>query len=518
MSPLERHPRTVGSALALVCGAIFALTAPPTNLTGSVLVGLVGLALVAARARSWREGALFGLAFGAGANLVALRFVPEVIVRFTPLPYAVALLAWVLLSLAQGLAWGIGAGLAKRLHLLGIPWFLAFPAGTFVGFFVPALFPWTPAGGLSPWPVVVQAAELVGERGVSFLVAAGCALVAEGVTTKIARRRLVTLGLAGLVGATLLGYGALAMARVERARQLAPKATLALVQPGTEAKTRWDPAAAEIIAGRLHALTRAAESRGVDLVVWPEAAYPYTLPHSARAFPPSYMRRDVLPHDVHGPVIVGLVMAKTSTDQTNSALVARGDRTLSAPYDKRHLLAFGEHVPFAEELPWMKKTFARGTGLVPGEESIALEAGKVRAGVLVCYEDNLPEAGREAMQTRPNVLVNLTNDAWFAGSAEGELHLRLAVLRAIETRRDLARAVNLGPTGLVDASGRVRSRYDAPLPKALDVEVALLDTAPTPYTRFGDVPLALAIAAACAARAFASRRAQGAKGAEIPVS
>jgi apolipoprotein N-acyltransferase len=506
MSPLERHPRTVGSALALICGAFFALTAPPTNLTGSVLVGLVGLALVSARARSWREGALFGLAFGAGANLVALRFVPEVIVRFTPLPYAVALLAWALLSVAQGLAWALGVGLSKRLHLLGIPWFLAFPAGTFVGTFVPALFPWTPAGGLSPWPVVVQAAELVGERGVSFLVAAGCALVAEGVTTKIARHRGVTLGLAGVVAATMLGYGALAMARVDRARQLAPKATIALVQPGTEAKTRWDPAAAEIIAGRLHALTRAAESRSVDLVVWPEAAYPYTLPHSARAFPPSYMRRDVLPHDVHGPVIVGLVMAKTSTDQTNSALVARGDRTLSAPYDKRHLLAFGEHVPFAEELPWMKKTFARGT------------AGKVRAGVLVCYEDNLPEAGREAMETRPNLLVNLTNDAWFSGSAEGELHLRLAVLRAVETRRDLARAVNLGPTGLVDAAGRVRARYDAPMAKALDVEVALLDTAPTPYTRFGDAPLALAIAAACAARAFASRRAQGAAGAEIPLS
>ena len=94
-------------------------------------------------------------------------------------------------------------------------------------------------------------------------------------------------------------------------------------------------------------------------------------------------------------------------------------------------------------------------------------AGPIRAAVLNCYEDTLPAAGREAMERSPNLLVNVTNDAWFAGSAEGELHLRLAVLRAIETRRDLVRAVNQGPTTFVDAAGRVRARYDLPMPGTL---------------------------------------------------
>ncbi len=91
---------------------------------------------------------------------------------------------------------------------------------------------------------------------------------------------------------------------------------------------------------------------------------------------------------------------------------------LSAPYDKRHPLAFGETVPLADQIPWLRRTFARGTGLVPGDHSAPLEAGPVRDPFR--YEDNLPEAGREAMTsggTRPNPLVNLTNDAWFAGSA-----------------------------------------------------------------------------------------------------
>ena len=497
MSLLERRPRLVGSALALIFGATFALTAPPTNLTVCVLLGLVGLAWLSTLADRWERGALFGLFFGAGANLVALRFVPDVITRFTSLPTAVALLAWTLLSFAQGLSWAFAGGLATELRRRGVPAFLALSAAVYAGFFAPALFPWTPAGGLSTWPVLVQAADVVGERGVAFLVTMACALVANALVAKQSATRAKLGGAAAAIVAVLLVYGVIAEARVKEARAHAKKVKIALVQPSTEAKTRWDPAAAIVIADRLHSLTRAAENRGAELVVWPEAAFPYVLNHSARTSPPAFTSRTVLAPGLHGPVIVGIGLQKDATSSTNSAMVARGDGSLSAPYDKRHLLAFGEHVPFAEEIPWMKKTFARGVGIVPGASAVGLVAGDVRAGILICYEDNLPAAGREAMSTNPNVLLNLTNDAWFAGSAEGELHLRLSVLRAIETRRDLARAVNLGPTSLVDAAGHVLARYDAPFPKALDVEVALLETPPTLFTRLGDYPVMALLAGAC---------------------
>lgn len=506
MSLLERRPRLVGSALALVFGATFALTAPPTNLVPCVLLGLVGLAWLSTRAETGQRGALFGLFFGAGANLVALRFVPEVVTRFTTLPAAVALLAWALLSFAQGLAWALAGALGAELKRRGVPAFLALATGVYAGFFAPALFPWTPAGGLSTWPLVVQAADVIGERGVALLVTLACALVANTIVAKEARARAKLVGAAAGIVVVLLVYGLVAEARVRDARANAKKVRIALVQPSTEAKTRWDPASAEAIAKRLHELTRAAEGRGVDLVVWPEAAFPYTLPHASRTSPPAFTSRTVLDPRIRGPVVAGLVLQKDPSRTTNSAMVARGDGSLSAPYDKRHLLAFGEHVPFAEEIPWMKKTFARGVGIVPGTEAVGLEAGAVRAGILICYEDNLPEAGREAMSTRPNVLLNLTNDAWFAGSAEGELHLRLSVLRAIETRRDLARAVNLGPTSLVDAAGHVLARYDAPFPKAIDVEVALLETPPTPFTRLGDYPVMALLAGACMMHIMRARR------------
>ena len=148
-------------------------------------------------------------------------------------------------------------------------------------------------------------------------------------------------------------------------------------------------------------------------------------------------------------------------------------------------------MPLADWFPWLRKVFSKGTGLVAGEESVVFITGPIRAAVLNCYEDTLAAAGREAMERSPNLLVNITNDAWFAGSAEGELHLRLAVLRAIETRRDLVRAVNQGPTSFVDAAGRVRARYDLPMPGTLQATPALLSGPPTLYVRFGDAPLVL---------------------------
>jgi apolipoprotein N-acyltransferase len=280
------------------------------------------------------------------------------------------------------------------------------------------------------------------------------------------------------------------MAGVERLRASAPTAKVALLQPSIGAAARWKEENGPPILEGLTSLTRSAEGRGAGLTVWPEAAYPYVLNHAARRTPAGPWA--ILQHAVRGPVLTGAVLSAGHGDSYNSAIVVHGSGDVSAPYDKLHLLWFGESVPLAAQLPWLRRTFARGIGMVPGERSVVLEAGPVRAGVLICFEDILPEAGREAAAGAPNLLVNLSNDAWFTGSDESEEHLQLAVLRAVETRRDLVRAVNSGPTSWVDAAGVVRARYSSDLPGLLLAEPALLDTKPTPYVRLGDAPLVTA--------------------------
>ncbi|MBN9168035.1 MAG: apolipoprotein N-acyltransferase [Myxococcales bacterium] len=519
-----------GVLLAGASGLVFAASTPPTDFQSGILLGLAGFALALKlpgpedAKKVVRAGASRGFFFGLAANLVALRFVPEVLARFTPLPAVANWLALVLLSAAQALPWAIGGALAAWLarpkdgaQRPKVPGFLAFGAGLYAVTFVPAVFPWTPAGGLAHWPVLLQTAELVGERGTTFLVASACGLVADGIAQTSrggARARARPLVFAAALFGLLAIYGTLRMRAVEAARAGAPRATVALLQPDFDATFRWEEHRATLMMDRLSALTKRAEESGAILTVWPESAYPYTLAHGVKSSP--HGNRAVLQQGVRGPVLTGAYLTKGGGLGTNSAILVLPNGSIGPSYDKRHLLWFGETVPFADTFPILRQIFARGTGLAPGTESVALRTGPIVATVLNCYEDTLPQAGREAMEERPNLLVNVTNDAWFAGSAEGELHLRLAVLRSIEARRDLVRAVNRGPTSWGDAAGRVVARRDptpglGPSPPLL-ADVALLDAPVTPYTRYGDAPLAALLVATLALPALRRRSARSPDG------
>ena len=485
--------------IAFGSGLVFAASTPPIDFTPGILLGL-GLFAFARPSR--KRGFLFGLA----ANLEALRFVPDVIARFTSLPMPLGWLALVLLSAAQAIPWMLGGWLTRRLvEKRGLPRALAFAIGVYGATLVPALFPWTPAGGLSGWPILLQAAEAVGERGVSMVLALGCALFAT---------RSWALG--GATFAVVLGYGALRMHTIDAARAAAPHAKVALIEPDFDAFLPTESGGGPKMMSRLAHLTQTAEAQGAELTVWPESAYPYPLPYAVSHSP--YGPRAFLQRGVHGPVISGAYLSKEKGVGTNSALLVAPDGVIAPSSDKRHLLWFGETDPLAAELPILRRIFARGAGLDAGTEVVLLDSGAIRANVLNCYEDTLPVAGREAMTVRPNLLVNVTNDAWFAGTAESELHLRTAVPRAIEERRDLVRAVNRGPTTFVDANGRIVARTESPPgsgpPPPLVVDAALLEAPITLYGRAGEAPLSILLLATALGVAFRHKTQNGRRSAK----
>jgi len=486
-------------ALALLAGTVVGLGSPPVDAYLALWLGLVAFAWVLetpvpARKRVALSGALRGLAFGVGANLVVLRFIVVVVVRFTPLPWAAGVLALVLLSAFEGLRWMVAGVACETLVRARVPRPVALAAGVYAGTFLPTMLPWTTAGLVSPWPEVLQLADVVGERGVAALMALAAGLAAIGVRAALRpatrRRGLLEVGAAVVLVLAQAAYGQARMRSVELARSLAPRVRVGLLQPSIGASARWDEERGPSILQGLTTLTRREEARGADVVVWPETAYPYRMAHGA---PQSLDgARALIQPGIRGPIIAGV--QTTGTDDGvfyNSVLVATRGGALSEPYDKRHLLWFGETVPLADRIPWLRRVFARGLGLVPGDREVPLVAGAVRAAALVCYEDTLPEAGREAMTVAPNLLVNVTNDAWFSGTAEPELHLRAAVLRAVELRRDMVRAVNAGPASWVDAAGRVRGRAPTISASTLSTVPSLLDAPLTFYARFGDAPWAI---------------------------
>jgi apolipoprotein N-acyltransferase len=531
-----------GLLLASLGGIVFALTSPPTDLYPAVVVGLALLAAAISDAASgWRAFGR-GVVWGTSAGVIGLRFVPSVIQRFTPLGTAASYLALVLIALAQSVSWATGASVTSLLRRhLRVPMELAFPAGTLVALCMPTLFAWTPAGLVSPWPAFVQLADLVGERGVSVIIAIVAALLARAAADAVTRAHtspsrlraalLPALGGVGIVVA-VGAYGVVRLATLKGPLASLPTASVGLVDQSVGPHERWDPDNYPGILKRLRELTKVAEKEGVDLTLWPEAAYPYPLPHDERHAPRG--SRAIIGGGVRGPVLFGLITHAEAVmvapgvferDSYNSATVVLPDGSLEEPHDKLELLMFGEAVPFGRQLPWLRRIFQRSGGLVPGAAPELLEVRRanepaLRMGVLNCYEDTLPGVGRRVVTAlTPNLLVNITNDAWFYGTAESELHARLAAMRAIEHRLDLVRAVNMGVLSWIDARGIVRLRYDGGEPAAFVATPALRDGGLTVYGKLGDAPTFVALGAAIAAVFYRRRRIvnrQGANASKAP--
>ena len=549
---LQRHSALLLAALG---GVVFALTSPPTNLYPAVILGLAllaaaltlppqprGKAVVPGELGFWRAFGR-GAAWGTAAGVVGLRFVPDVIQRFTPLGVVAGYVALVLLAAVQSLIWAIGAGITALLRRHArVPFDLAFAIGVFVAVSLPTVFAWTPAGLVSPWPVFVQLADLVGERGVSAIFAVGAALICRAVlalrgaspepTDPPALHAPSSFGLATRPAITAVAlfallaiHGALRIRSITADSQALSTVRIGLVNHAVPPLERWDPKNSAPILRSLRELTRKLENDGVELTIWPEAAYPYALEHDARSAPRAGPMA-ILGARVRGPLLIGLITREkplttpsgaVEHNSYNSATLITPDGAMQPPHDKLQLLWFGEMVPLGAELPWLRHLFQKSGGLIPGTEARALTLERtagpsLRMGVLNCSEDTLASVGRRiAVELAPNLLVNITNDAWFQGTAEPELHARLAAMRAVELRRDLVRAVNLGVVSWVDAAGVERARYAGNEAATLEASPAIRNGGLTVYARLGDTPLRVAFGLAAAFFALQTRRAKKTK-------
>ena len=205
-------------------------------------------------------------------------------------------------------------------------------------------------------------------------------------------------------------------------------------------------------------------------------------------------------------------------DCFNSAILQGPNGEVQAVYDKAFLLMFGEYIPFGEEFPKLYELspetsrFQSGTRTAPIELKLDKDR-TARIGMLICYEDLVPRYAKRVAAHDPNVLINLTNDAWFGQSAEPEHHLNLALIRAVEYRRWLLRSTNTGISVFIDAVGRRVAETKLTGEETLMRDVPLLEGR-TIYALLGDWPLAaLALALAWLwARTLGGKSAGGKKG------
>jgi apolipoprotein N-acyltransferase len=170
----------------------------------------------------------------------------------------------------------------------------------------------------------------------------------------------------------------------------------------------------------------------------------------------------------------------------NTAFLTDTQGRMLGRYHKQVLLAFGEYLPFSSilsKLPAMP--FADGFTAGDGPSTLDLPGGG-KIAPLICYEDLMPELSREFIRQRQaNLLVNITNDAWYGHSVALWQHAQLAQLRAIETRRTLLRVTNTGATTVIDATGATIQSLPTFTGAVMNSSVELLE-GETIYVRFGD--------------------------------
>ncbi|MEE4186499.1 MAG: apolipoprotein N-acyltransferase [Gammaproteobacteria bacterium] len=365
-------------------------------------------------------------------------------------------------------------------------WLVVFPGAWLVcewlrGWLITG-FPWlslgysqvsTPLGGLAP---------LLGVYGVSM-----AALLLAGLTVIIVRRAWP----ARLAAFAAVAAALLALQPLERARWTEPVTAplnVTLVQGAIPQERKWR---ADQLQPTLDLYRRLSlEVDGQDLIVWPEAAIP-AFPFEVSEFI-TELRAELRRRDTQ--LFTGILTYDSEQGQYLNTLWALG--TESGEYHKRHLVMFGEYFPLPEFAKrWLRIMNLPSEDIASGAADQPLLTAKgVPVATTICYEIAFA-AEQLPFITRAQLLVNVSNDAWFGDSIAPHQHLQISQMRAREAGRYLLRATNTGITAVIDPTGRVLERL--PQFEAGVIRMPVLPhTGPTPYARLGNWPvLTLAFAA-----------------------
>jgi apolipoprotein N-acyltransferase len=396
-------------------------------------------------------------------------------------------------------------------------------------------FPWYFLGHTQhEFLALVQIADLGGVYAVTFLLAAVNACFFEWLCPRPWFKALFSLPAPGLEmrssalwiqsGAVLaligvaLGYGAWRLGQADF--QEGPR--VALLQGSLDQRLRNEASSPNVQKETLSKVRRhynrlgdEAAARHPDLIVWPETSFVYGWLEVDPGLAPEQIpedwqdvetyRRDLLRRaTLRWPanLLVGVGSAGLGPDgrehRYNSAVLIEQAGTAGGKYDKIHCVPFGEYVPFRDVLPWMN-TFAPydfDYSITPGEQMTRFPLGKYHFGVVICYEDTDPYLARQYVRPglgKPEVdfLLNISNDGWFDGTSEHEEHLAICRFRAIECRRAVARAVNMGISAVIDGNGRVVALPGPDWAGSKKIETVLTATIPIDhraslYARIGD--------------------------------
>jgi len=477
--------------LAIAAGWLLAAAFPKIGVAGFAWIA-PALLLTAAHGKTggkaFRIGYIGGLAFYL-ASLYWLLLIPVTgypILGWVALSAYLALYpaAWVWLASGK-----VGEGNWSRRTLWSLASAAIWVALEMVVARLFSGFPWLFVGNsqfrLLP---LIQIASVTGVYGVSFLVvwtslsllSAGLAILRQP-TARYAWMSEIILPLGVLV--IVFAFG---LHKLGAPAEPGPELRVTFIQPSIPQTLIWDSKEDSTRFQQLIRLSEQALKNKTDLLLWPEAA----VPNKIRYDEDIYRAVTGLARSNHVWMIVGSDDVEPprngsnnpeDADYFNASFLISPQGELAARYCKRNLVVFGEYVPLARWLPFVKWFTPITGGFTPGDKpvpfvlnrwgerprepksEINITAGSpgvsphqnVKTSVLICFEDVFPHLVPEYVEDDTDFLVNLTNDGWFGESAEQWQHAASAVFRAVENGLPLLRCANNGLTCWVDANGRL---------------------------------------------------------------
>jgi len=264
--------------------------------------------------------------------------------------------------------------------------------------------------------------------------------------------------------------------------------TALLTQPNISETEEWTSESIDQMQRRQVALTLrgvlAESERPPSIVVWPEVPAPLNYDEDPRFR--SYA--DNLARATHAYLLIGLVAHTAGGEPLNSAALISPAGGLVSRYDKVNLVPFGEYVPWP--LGFANKISTELGDFVAGQRVVVSPVDGHKIGAFICYESVLPNFVRQFAAGGAEVLVNISNDGWFGGSAARYQHLEMVRMRAAENRRWILRSTNDGITATIDSAGRLRGTLPLYV-EATSYTGFTYISERTPYTRYGNWFVAL---------------------------
>lgn len=481
--------------------------------------------IAALQGKNARQSLRLGMISGTSMNLVSLYWLVGTLTRFGELPLVASMAVVFVFCVYSSLQFGVFTWYISRLGLcrgksvanalmISLAWVVA-------EFFFPVLFPYGIGVSQGHYPTVIQVVDILGVSFLGFLMFFANVSVFYLVDDMREKKKITlappAISIAVIV--VLLGYGSFRGNQIKDFLQTQPRVEVAMVQANfdyAEKSLDNEP----VITEKHRGMSR--ELAGADLVIWPETSVQHWFPKEDPVYRIEY-QRDVVPtgHSAHfligglsfiqDPALLEDGWDEEDNRKYNTAFLLDPKSNILAHYSKTRLFLLGEYFPWInEELRFLKRVFPMIGDLTPGEGPRVLEVpGKnIRIGPLICYEDIMAELSRNYVKMGANLLVNLTNDAWFGRSIAPYQHLLLSIPRAVETRRYLVRSTNSGISAIVSPTGEIEARTGIFTTESLKGDVVLIDSIETLYTRVGDIFawIALAVTALFAVKKYLARK------------